>query len=113
MNIPRSQLPHRVTVEPYEGTSGTSAPVYGPPVRNVPALVEARRQTVRTGSDTQAVCAARALLRPDVTVPELSRITVTKGTARHEGQTFTALAVTEGIRLGRAAAQELALDGPK
>lgn len=113
MNIPRSQLPHRVTVEPYQGTAGNSAPVYGDPVRNVPAMVEPKRRVLRGTSETETVCTARALLRSDALVPELSRITVTKGTPRFVGKTFLALEVEDGLRLGRAVGQALTLEGPK
>lgn len=113
MRAPRSVLQHRVTIEPYRGTSGTAAPIYGNPITGVPALLTARRKVIRTGDDTVVVCTAMAIVGGDLDVPELSRVTVTKGTGRFAGKKFLTHAVEEGVGLYGTVLQQLTLEGPK
>lgn len=75
--IPRWALVHRVTVEPYEG-EGATGPVYGAPV-TVRALVEAKRQYLRSADGNRTVSSTTVYMLPGTTCPARSRLTLPDG----------------------------------
>jgi hypothetical protein len=79
-----------VTVEPYQGTSGSGKAVYGP-AATYKGRVESSRRTITTKDGKNVVTVARAFFKPDVSVPEQSRVTC-------EGLKY--LAVTDGKAQG-------------
>lgn len=105
MRVPSSLLPHQVTIEAFQGTSGGAGPVYGAPVA-VRARVEGRRRAVRTGAGIDVISSATAIVRPDVAVAVEARLT-------HRGRVYEVLDVAEGEGLRGPAYRELILEGPK
>lgn len=76
MKVPTSLLRQRITVEPFQGISGYGEPVYGTKVDDVPARVDGQRRVVRKADGTDLVASATILVRPDLNIPEQSRVTV-------------------------------------
>lgn len=98
-------LRQRGTIEPYLG-EGARGPRYGPPVRNVKLRIVGKRRSVRTREGTDVIADAVAEVRPEVSVPDLSRLTV--GTS-----TYTVLTVATSQDLGGSHHHELILEGPR
>ncbi|WHM36311.1 hypothetical protein [Streptomyces sp. BPTC-684] len=80
MNVPRWLLPHRVTIEPYQG-EGAYGPVYGPPVADVPALVAETVRTVRDREGREVTSTAQIIAEPGLDCPPESRLTLPDGRA--------------------------------
>lgn len=78
MNVPTWLMPHRITVEPYEGDSAYG-PVYGEAVTDVRAMVSAVIRTVRDRQGRETTSTAQVLTAPDVECPPESRITLPDG----------------------------------
>lgn len=79
--VPDFLLGHRVTIEPYEG-EGAYGPTFGTAVTNVPAFVEDRRRLVRDRNGDEVVSETTVIVKPTVTCPAESRVTVWPGTSR-------------------------------
>lgn len=75
MRVPTSLLRQRITVEPFQGTNGVGAPIYGPVVSNVPARIEGKRRAVRKADGTDVISTASITVRPTLDIPADSRIT--------------------------------------
>lgn len=105
MPIPTAALRHRITVEPYEGTTGTGGPVYGEPVALRARLV-GKRRAVRTRDGVDVIADATADIRPGATIPAESRVI-------RDGRVYEVLAVVDVEDLGRPWARQLILEGPK
>lgn len=104
--IPTADLPHRVTIRARTGTAGSGGPVFARPVRGVPARLEGRRRTVRTGTGDTVICSATAIIRPGVTVA--------KGSLVENGDDiFEVLDVLDAVDAHRLSHRELLLDGPR
>lgn len=105
--IPTAALRDRVTIDPYLGTDGDGAEVFGPKVSRVPARIVATVRQVRTstGVDVTAVV-PECTLRPGVDVAPQSRIT-------RGAECWTVTDVRHGQELGRTWCQVLTLDGPR
>ncbi|MEW2573648.1 hypothetical protein [Streptomyces sp. NPDC047070] len=84
--VPAYLLRHRITLEPYAGDSAYG-PQYGPPVPNVPALVNPAPRLFRTADGRDVTAAATLIAAPDLDCPLGSRITLP------DGRTATAVAV--------------------
>ena len=78
MNVPRWLLRHRITIEPYLGTSAYG-PKYGPPTRDVPALVAEAIKRVRDATGAEVVSTAQIYADPDLNCPTGSRVTLPTG----------------------------------
>ncbi|MGI5444143.1 hypothetical protein ACQEVM_38535 [Streptomyces sp. CA-243310] len=78
MNVPGWLLPHRITIEPYDGESAYG-PLYGPPAANVPALVTETVRTVRSRDGREVTSTAQVITAPDVICPAESRLTLPSG----------------------------------
>ena len=80
MNLPRWLLRHRIAVEPYAGDTAYG-PTYGPPVEDVPALVEWKVRTVRAPDGRETTSTATVYGLPDLAAqcPPESRITLPDG----------------------------------
>ncbi|MGW3057687.1 hypothetical protein ACWC98_17445 [Streptomyces goshikiensis] len=78
MKVPGWLLPHRITVEPYEGDSAYG-PLYGPPLAEVAALVSETVRTVRNREGREVTSTAQLITAPDVACPPESRITLPSG----------------------------------
>lgn len=91
MKLPGFWLRHRVTVEPYEGSSA-NGPIYGAPV-SVRCFLEESSELTRTSDGTERVSTARYFARLDtIEAPPQSRVTLPSGrvatvidVARHDG----------------------------
>lgn len=80
MNLPAWLLRHRITVEPYAGDSAYG-PTYGPPIEDVPALVDSKIRTVRAPDGRETTSTATVYAGPDLAAqcPPESRITLPDG----------------------------------
>lgn len=106
MPIPTASLPHRITVEPHQGTTGTGEPVYGAPL-SLRARVVGKRRAVRNSDGVDVIADATAQLRPDVGhIPTESRVT-------HQGQLWDVLGWAQQQDLRRPHHVELLLEGPQ
>ncbi len=104
--ISTADLPHRVTVRVREGTTGTGDPAFARPVRGVPARVDGRRRTVRTGTGAVVIASATATIRPGVNVTVGSLI-------EHDTRLYEVLDVSEAVEYRRVDHVDLLLDGPR
>lgn len=77
-SIPRWLLRHRITIEPYTG-EGPYGPVYGPPVTDVRAFVEAKRRRVLDDKGARVVADTTAYMRLAEVCPVRSRVTLPDG----------------------------------
>lgn len=84
--IPAHMTPHRVTVEPLTG-SGGMGDVYGPPVTDIPAMVEEGATLVRDASAVEVVSSARVICAWEVMAPPGSLVTLWAGTAKERTAT--------------------------
>lgn len=75
MQVPRTLLPHRATVEAYQGETGLDGPSWAPGV-TVPARFDAKRRAVRTADGVDVVGSGTVTVDPGVTAPVRSRVTV-------------------------------------
>mgnify|MGYP007075790353 CR=1 FL=1 len=106
MPIPTASLPHRITVEPHTGTTGTGEPVYGAPMQ-LKARVVGKRRLITTAEGNNVLADATAQLRPDVGhIPTESRVT-------HQGRLWEAHGWAQQEDLRRGHHVELILQGPK
>lgn len=103
--IPTSLLPHRITIEPYEGESGAAGPVYGTSFQ-ARARVEGRRRAVRSANGTDVISSASAIVRPHVNPRPESKVL-------HDGRRYEILEVIVGQGLRRPEYRELVLGGPQ
>jgi hypothetical protein len=103
--IPTAALPQRITIEAYQGTSGTGQPVYGP-ARTVRARVVGKRRAVRTREGVDVIADAMADVRPGATVPAESKVTV-------DSRVYEVLGIAESVELRRPHHAALILEGPK
>lgn len=78
MNVPGWLLPHRITVEPYEGST-PNGPAFGAPVVDVPAMVSEAVRTVRTREGREVTSTTSFIAAPDLNAPAGSRITLPTG----------------------------------
>lgn len=78
MKVPGWLLPHRITIEPYEGDTAYG-PLYGPPAADVAALVTETVRTVRNPQGREVTSTAQIITAPDVPCPAESRITLPSG----------------------------------
>lgn len=101
MRVPSSLLRQRITIEPYQGETGSTGPAYGPG-RVVRARVEGARRTIRKPGGVDVVTSAVAYVRPDVPVEAQARVTC-------EGRTYTVVDVVDGQGLARPSHRELML----
>jgi hypothetical protein len=111
VRVPLSLLTERVTVETYDGRTGTGGPSYAAR-RTIRARLEGARTVVRTGTGTTVTASAKALVQHDAVVAVEDRITVPSGSTIHAG-TYTVLAVRPGVGIHHPAHNELLLEGPK
>lgn len=79
--IPSFMLTEAVTVEPYEGETGSGGPAYGDAVA-VKAHVEEKRALVIKREGREIHATGLLLFAPTVTVPPESRVTVWGSTYR-------------------------------
>ena len=66
MPYPTTTLPHRITIESFEGEDGDGEKLYGTPKTDVPAIVQRKRRVLRTADDTSIVCDVSVQVRPEV-----------------------------------------------
>lgn len=78
MRVPTWLLPHRITIERYEG-DGTYGPIYGRPVTDVRALVAETIRTVRDRTGREVTSTAQIIAAPGLDCPAESRITLPSG----------------------------------
>ena len=103
--IPTALLPHRVTIEAYQGNSA-NGPVFADPV-TIRARVVGKRRAVRTREGVDVITSAVAVVRPTIEVPAESKLT-------HGARTFIVLDVADGEDFnGRTHNRELMLEGPQ
>jgi hypothetical protein len=104
MRVPRSLLPHRLTVQPYAGRSSVG-PTYGASTV-VAARVELKRSRRRRPDGATVVGVAEAVVRHDAVVPVESKVTF-------DGRVYEVgdVAVAEGLR--HPSHQVLVLVGPR
>ncbi|WP_419704984.1 hypothetical protein [Promicromonospora sp. NFX87] len=89
--IPAYMTPHRVTVEPLTGSGGMGE-TWGPPVSDVPAMVEEGALLVRDATGAETVSSARVHCSWDVDAPPGSNVTVWTGTAKERTATVVSTA---------------------
>ncbi|WP_078962655.1 hypothetical protein [Streptomyces sp. TP-A0875] len=75
--IPQWLMPHRITVEPYEG-DGAYGPTYGPGAEVAALVVEARKR-VHDREGRAAVATAQIITAPGLSCPPESRVTLPSG----------------------------------
>ncbi|ARX85630.1 hypothetical protein SMD44_05094 [Streptomyces alboflavus] len=84
--VPRWLLRHRVTIEPYLGSSAYGKR-YGPAVADVPALVAETVKPLRNRDGREVISTAQIIAEPNLDCPAESRITLP------DGRTTTAISV--------------------
>lgn len=104
--IPTAALRDRVTIDPFLGTDGEGADVFGTPIPRVPARIVETRKQVRTATGVDVVTVPECVMRPGVTVAPQSRIT-------RGSECWTVTDVRHGRELMRTTTQVLTLDGPR
>lgn len=104
MPIPTAALPHRVTIEPYEGQTA-EGPSYGDPV-SVRARVVSKRAMIRTSDGREVTATASVTIRPGRDIPAESRVT-------HGTQVFTVLDAAHVHELRGPYSWRLLCDGPR
>ncbi|CAB4202082.1 hypothetical protein UFOVP1360_52 [uncultured Caudovirales phage] len=102
-----TSLPHRITVESFEGEDGNGERIYGTPRTGVPAIVQRKRRVLRSADDTAIVCDVAIQVRPEVgrLVGE-SRITF-------EGKPYYVQACEDDFNLRRLEGFILSCIGPR
>lgn len=80
MRIPNALMPHKVTVQPLNGSTPTGA-VFGDPV-TVRAYVEDKTELVTTGQSQEVISSATVFLDPENYVGDGSKVTIWLGTPR-------------------------------
>lgn len=111
MRVPRSVLPHRITVAAYQGDTGATGASFGTPSRPEPAMLQGKRKMVRVAPGKVTMGNAVAIVGPSVVVEAEAQVTVTKGPWL--GKTFRVLEVGSGEGLYGTVLQELVLEGPR
>ncbi|WP_439675998.1 hypothetical protein [Embleya sp. MST-111070] len=76
--VPAWLLRHRVTVEPYRGESAYGK-VFGPPIVDVPAMVDETVRVVRAPDGRQVTSSAQIIAAPGLDCPAESRVTLPDG----------------------------------
>jgi hypothetical protein len=102
--IATAELPHTVTIEERDGTTGGGSPAYATPY-TVRARIEQQRKQVRTADGAVAYANSVAIIRPR---PIPSGSLLTHGTDRYE-----VLDSADVMELRRVERTELVLDGPR
>lgn len=102
--IPTAELPHTVTIEERDGTTGGGSPAYATPY-TVRARIEQQRKQVRNAEGSVVYTNATATIRPR-TVPSGSLLT-------HGTDIYEVLDSADAMELRRKERTELVLDGPR
>lgn len=102
--IATAELPHVVTIEERDGSTGGGAPAYATPY-TVKARIEAQRKQVRTAEGAVTYANSVAIIRPR---PIPAGSLLTHGTDRYE-----VLDSADVMELRRVERTELVLDGPR
>lgn len=87
--IPAYMTPHTVIITPLTGSGGMGE-IYGPPIPDVPAMVEESAVLVRSPGGAEVVSSARVHCSWDVAGPPGSKVTLWTGTAKER----TAVVIT-------------------
>lgn len=103
--IPTAVLPHKVTIEPVEGTAGVGTAVYGRPLR-VRGEMRRKRRSVKGPTGAKITSTASCVIRPNDRVTALSRLT-------HRDRTYTVIDIDEIDAGQRSHHVELILEGPR
>lgn len=106
MRIPSLLLPHRVSIQPYQGT-GAYGEQHGPPV-TVQAQVEDSRRLLRSTTGEELISSTTVRTRLDVHAPPGSLVTVWPNTL-HE-RTARVIIISRFEHPGAPGHSELALD---
>ena len=103
--IPTAVLPHKVTIEPLEGTAGVGSPVYGRPLR-LRGEMKRKRRSVKSPTGAKVTSTATCVIRPNPKVTALSRLT-------HRARTYTIIYIDEVDAGQHTHHVELILEGPR
>jgi hypothetical protein len=104
--IPTAVLRERATIRPYQGTTGTGAPAFGPPLTRVPCRLVGKRRAVRTRDGVDVIADAVVQIRPGYDI-------VAESTVEIRGRTYTVLVVSDAEELARPHHTDLIVEGPR
>lgn len=104
--IATALLPDRIRIDPFLGSDGEGAPVYGTPVLNVPARMYEVRRQVRSSTGVDVVSVQLCQVRPGLGIVAESLVTL-------DGESWEVSSIEHARELKRHHHDDLVLDGPR